>query len=200
MPMVKMANPAGSLLVVNGGKKMRKRKATTTRRRKANPYKSGAKRVSIKVNGHKRATFRRRRNPSALRGLGVISDGFYAAVGGLSTLFVRGLVPIQMGGALGDAAITAGVAIGLGELVARFWNANAGKMFTLGGVTIAATNLLQGYGLTPQALLAPKVVAVPPNAVKGNGMGDIGLFKQRSYDPYYGSAVGLGDIATMQRR
>lgn len=206
MPVVKVANPAGSLLVVNGGKKMRKRKST--RRRKANPAKTGTKRVSIKVNGRRGrrvGAVRRRRNPSALSGLGVIQDGFYAALGGLGTVWVRSMVPIAFGGTLGDAAITAGVAIGLGELVGRFWNRNAGKMITLGGVTVAVTNALQGFNLTPQALFAPKVVAVPAQK-QAAGMGDIGLFKRTGYDAYYGSTVspgsmvnGMGDI-TLRRR
>jgi len=199
MPVVKVANPAGSLLVVNGGRKMRKRKTTTARRRKANPQRAGAKRVSIKVNGRRgrRTSVRRRRNPSALSGLGVIQDGFFAALGGLGTVWVRSMVPFNFGGAIGDAAITAGVAIGLGELVARFLKKpQMGKMITLGGVTVAVTNALQGFNLTPQALFTPKIVAVPKQA---NGMGDIGLFKRGSYDPYYGSSVGMGDIQ-LQRR
>lgn len=207
MPVVKVANPAGSLLVVNGGKKMRKRKTTTARRRKANPTRAGAKRVSIKVNGRRGrrvGSVRRRRNPSALSGLGVIQDGFFAALGGLGTVWVRSMVPFQFGGAIGDAAITAGVAIGLGELVARFLKKpQMGKMITLGGVTVAVTNALQGFNLTPQALFSPKVVAVPKQA---GGMGDIGLFKRTSYDGYYGSTVnpgsvaGMGDISLQRRR
>ncbi len=203
MPQVKMANPAGHLLLVNGGKKMRKRKpaSSPTKRRKRNPSTGKTRRVSIKVNGRKR--YNRKRNPSTLAGMGLISDAFYAAAGGLLTAFVRGIVPISFGGAVGDAAIQAGVAIGLGELTGRFWNRNAGKMVTLGGVTVAATNLLSGYGLTPQALFAPKPVAkaAQPGA-NAAGMGDIGVFPRfGTPDPYYGTAVrvGMGDIALRPR-
>lgn len=204
MPQVKLVNPAGHLLLVNGGKKMRKRKAATapTKRRKRNPSAGKTRRVSIKVNGRKRAP--RRRNPSSLAGMGLITDAFYAAAGGLLTNFVRGMVPINFGGQLGEAAIQAGVAIGLGELTGRFWNRNAGKMVTLGGVTVAATNLLSGYGITPQALFSPKpAVKAVPAAATAQGMGDIGLFPRfGAPDPYYGSGVklqGMGDIALRPR-
>jgi hypothetical protein len=204
MPQVKMVNPAGHLLLVNGGKKMRKRKpATTPKRRKRNPSAAKTRKVSIKVNGRKRYTAKRR-NPSTLAGMGLISDAFYAAAGGLLTAFVRGMVPLSFGGQLGDTAIQAGIAIGLGELTGRFWNRNAGKMVTLGGVTVAATNLLSGYGITPQALFSPKpVVKAVPAGANAQGMGDIGLFQRfGNPDPYYGSGVklqGMGDIALRPR-
>jgi hypothetical protein len=65
------------------------------------------------------------------------------------------------------------------------------------GVAAAAGNLLNNYGLTPQALLAPKP---QPVAVvkKPNGMQDIVLLRPGSYDPYYGTTprLGLSDIVT----
>ena len=117
MPNVKVANPAGHLLLVNGGTKMQK-KRRTIRRRKANPSSSRAKRVTVRVNGKRghRTTPRRRSNPSSLVGVGLLKEGTAAAIGSMATTFVRGLIPIQFGGAIGEAAITALVGIGLGEL------------------------------------------------------------------------------------
>jgi len=161
-----------------------KKRSTTRRHKKANPQQK--RRVSIKVNG-KKPCARRRRNPSALQGLGIIKDGVFAAFGGLGTTFVRGLIPINFGGAIGEAAIQAGVAIGLGELVARFLNREAGKMVTLGGVTVAATSLLQTYNLTPAALLTPRSAA---KAAVPAGAGDFVALKNTTYDPYYGRTLG----------
>jgi hypothetical protein len=213
MPQVKVANPARFLTAINGGggrvrvgggTKMRKRKTTRRHNKKANPSK---RRVSIKVNGHKRqSTARRRRhNPSTLAGLGLVKDGLYAAGGGLLTKWVRGLVPISFGGQLGDAAITFGVAIGLGEIVGRYVNREAGKMVALGGVTIAATQLLDTYGLTPQALLSRATPAAPP-AMKGTS--DIVALPRGGYDQYWGSTpnlsaapkrAGVGNIVAVPR-
>lgn len=205
MPTVKVANPARILSLVNpvkvgGGRKMRKRKTTARRARKANPQ----KRVSIKVNGRrgKKRYTKRRRNPAPLAGLGIISDGFWAAAGGLTTVFARGFVPFNVGGVIGDAAITAGVAYLLGIVTQKVTgNSNAAKLVTIGGVTVAVTNLLTTYGLTPQRILQP---APQPQAVNGKGMSDIGLFPRSSTSSYYGIGVrlpnrGMSDIATYRR-
>jgi hypothetical protein len=197
MPIVKVANPASSLMLVNGGNKMRKRKSSTRRRK--NPSPAARKRVTIRVNGRRgrRTTTRRRRNPGLTGGFSTVTDAIYAAAGGMATTYVRSLIPFTAGGVVGDAAITAGVGFALGELIARFaGKPNIGKMVTLGGVAAAAGNLLNNYGLTPQALLAPK--PQPVVVKKPNGMQDIVLLRPGSYDPYYGTTprVGLSDIVT----
>lgn len=191
MPAVKVANPAGTLLLVNpGGRKMRKRKVShTTRRRKANPH--SKRRVTVRVNGrhhrkHHAVARRRRRNPSILAGTGVVKAAITASVGGLTTQFVRNLIPIQFGGAFGDAGITAGVAWLLGLAAGKFLGAETGKWVAVGGVTVAATNLLQSFNLTPQALLSPA-----PKQVGGKGVGDIVALRGGQSDPYYGRTGGL---------
>lgn len=205
MPNVKVANPARILSLVNpvkigGGKKMRKRKPAARRARKPNPQ----KRVSIKVNGRRKKTFtRRKRNPAPLAGLEIFADGTWAAVGGLATVFARSFVPISFGGAFGDAAVTGGLAYLLGILTQKVTgNNNAAKLVTIGGVTVAVTNLLTTFGLTPQRIFAPQ--PQPQAAVNGKGMSDIGLFPRTGNDPYYGSGVrmprrGMADIGTFRR-
>lgn len=203
MPHVRVQNPAGTLMLVNGGHKMRtaRRKSTAAKwHRKANPKRRVTVRVANRHGAHKMRHARkaRRRNPSVFQGMGLIKDAAWAAVGGLGTTFARGFIPISLGGSVGDAAITAGVGYGLGVLAERFVGKEAGKMIAIGGLTVAVTQLLSAYNLTPQALLAPKPAPAPMKA----GTGDIGVFQRGSYDPYYGSAVRLGgvsDIAAMRR-
>lgn len=201
MPHVKVQNPAGTLMLVNGGHKMKaRRKSTAKRHKKANPRRRVTVRVANRHGGHKvrHARRARRRNPSVFQGMGLIKDAAWAAVGGLGTTFARGFIPISIGGAVGDAGITAALGYGLGVLAEKFVGREAGKMIAIGGMTVAVTQLLSAFNLTPQALLAPKPTATPVKA----GTGDIGVFPRGSYDPYYGSSVrlaGVSDIAAMRR-
>ena len=196
MPNVKVANPAGHLLLVNGGTKMQKK-------RKANPSSSHAKRVTVRVNGkrgHRTTARRRRSNPSSLVGIGLLKEGTAAAFGSMATTFVRGLIPIQFGGAIGEAAITALVGIGLGELTNMVFKSdkNIGKAVAIGGISAASSNLLTNYGLTPQALLAPR--PQPVLVKKGvNGFGEIVSLRGGGNDPYWGATRGMGEIVTVHR-
>lgn len=200
MPNVKVANPASHLLLVNGGHKMKKRRKSTARRRKANPSHS-AKRVVVRVNGRrgKRVNARRRRNPSF--NFSILKDAGVAAIGSGLTTVVRSFVPINVGGALGDAGLTAAVAYGLGVLTDKFISGGHGKMITIGGVAVAVNNLLNNYGLAPQQLLAPRPQPVAVKVATPTGMQDIVALRAGTYDPYYGTTprfgpVGMGDIVT----
>lgn len=173
---------------------MRKRK--TTRRRKSNPTARG-KRVVVRVNGRRgrRAAVRRRRNPSF--DVGTLKDGAIVAVGSMATTFVRGMVPFSAGGTLGEVGLTFGVGWLLGEVAKRFINPSVGRLVTLGGVAAAASNALNAYNLTPQAIFAPK----PPVKAVPAGAGDIVLLKGGQYDPYWGrtggTPTGMRDIVAV---
>lgn len=176
---------------------MRKRKPTTARRKKANPQHPKTRRVSIKVNPKKR-----RRNPSVHSGTGLVKDALIAAAGGLSTSFVRSMVPVSIGGNIGNAAITAAVAYGLGEVAGRFISPAVGRLVAIGGASVAAAELLTSYNLTPQALFAPKPQPQPVAAKAG--VGDIVALPRGPSDSYYGSSVvlprrGMNDIVAVRR-
>lgn len=194
MPQVKVANPAGSLMLVNGGSKMRKRRVSTARRhKKHNPR----RRVSIKVNGKRHATRRRRRNPSPFAGTGILKDAFFVGIGAGGAIAVQNMINIQFGGALGNAAILAGIGYGLGLGVEKLAGREAGRMVALGGVSAAVTSLMNSYGLNIQNLISPK----PVPAAKA-GVGDIVALPRGAYDPFYGSSPnlsGMRDIARVAR-
>lgn len=192
MPVVKVANPASALMLVNGGTKMKKRKSSTRRHHK-NPSPAAHKRVTIRVNGKHthRTTAHRRRNPSNLLGVGILKDGAFVAVGSALTTFARGFIPISFGGALGDAIITGLVGWGLGEVTSRVAGKEAGKMVTLGGVAAATQSLLTNYNLTPQAIFAPRPVAAPAGRA---GVSDIVALPRGSSDPYWGTSPNLGGL------
>ena len=176
---------------------MIKRK-TTRRAKKHNPTARRVTRRRTHSRTHHAVAKRRRRNPSPFAGTGIIADGAWATAGALVTQFVRGMVPINVGGALGDAAITFGVAFILGVAVDKVTkNKNSAKMFTIGGAVAALTQVANSYGLTPAALVgkvAPK---------QATGMGEIVALRGGQTDAMWGRtggfpAGGMNDIVAVR--